>query len=360
MAPEQSAISNPQSAINPAAVPDRYSRQVMFPGIGVEGQRRLMQSHVTLCGCGALGTVLASSLARAGVGHLRVIDRDFLEMHNLQRQVLFDENDVNESLPKAEAAARKLEAVNSSIHIEPVVTDIDHTNILELTKDADLILDGTDNFETRYLINDVAVKTGKPWVYGGCIGSHGQVMTIIPGETPCLRCVIESSPPPGMAPTCETAGILGPTVNIIASLQAAEALKILSGQTAAINRNLIMIDIWDGTFKNLRISGLRDKVDCPTCKRRDFEWLDGRLGSHTTSLCGRNAVQIAHRAADRLSFENLQRQLASLGTVTYNRFMLKFTVDAYEFTVFPDGRAIIKGTNDINKAKTLYAQYIGH
>jgi len=341
-------------------VPDRYSRQSIFPGIGVEGQRRLMASHVTLCGCGALGTVLASSLARAGVGHLRIVDRDFLEMHNLQRQVLFDENDVNEGLPKAEAAARKLEAVNSTIHVEPVVTDIDYTNIIELTKDADLILDGTDNFETRYLINDVAVKTGKPWVYGGCIGSHGQVMTIIPGRTPCLRCVVESAPPPGMAPTCETAGILGPTVNIIASLQAIEAMKILTGQLDALVRELIMIDIWDGTFKKLKIAGLLDTVDCPTCKQRNFEYLDGKIGSHTTSLCGRNAVQIAHRTAEKLSFDQLEKQLAPLGPVTYNRFMLKFDVDGFQFTVFPDGRAIIKGTNDINKARTLYAQYIGH
>jgi adenylyltransferase/sulfurtransferase len=338
---------------------DRYSRQVIFPGIGTEGQRRLIESHVTLCGCGALGTVLASSLARAGVGHLRIIDRDFLELHNLQRQVLFDENDVNEGLPKAEAAARKLEAVNSTVHVQPVVTDIDHTNIIELTHDADVILDGTDNFETRYLINDVSVKLGKPWVYGGCIGSHGQVMTIVPGQTPCLRCVVESAPPPGMAPTCETAGILGTTVNIIASLQATEALKILTGQLDAIVRELIMVDIWDGTFKKLKIAALRDSVDCPTCKQRNFEWLDGKLGSHTTSLCGRNAVQIAHRSAERLSFETLEKQLAPLGPVTYNRFMLKFDVDGYQFTVFPDGRAIIKGTNDVNKARTLYAQYVG-
>ncbi len=346
---------------SPAGTPlDRYSRQMIFPGIGVDGQRRLLASRVTLCGCGALGTVLAGLLARAGVGHLRIVDRDFIELHNLQRQILFDENDVREGLPKAEAAARKLRAINSDIAIESVVTDIDHTNILELTADADLILDGTDNFETRYLINDAAVKQGKPWVYGGCIGSHGQTMTIIPGETPCLRCVIESSPPPGMAPTCETAGILGPTVNIIASLQATEALKILTGQRAAINRDLVMLDVWDNTFKKLKIAGLREATDCPTCKRRHFEWLDGKLGSHTTTLCGRNAVQVAQRTRERLSFESLARQLAPLGSVTHNKFMLKFQADGYDFTVFPDGRAIIKGTNDINKARTLYAQYIGH
>ena len=349
-----------QNSNSPNTVPDRYSRQTIFPGVGVEGQRRLLESHVTLCGCGALGTVLASSLARAGVGHLRIVDRDFLELHNLQRQVLFDENDVHEGLPKAEAAARKLEAVNSTIHVEPVVTDIDHTNILQLTQDADLILEGTDNFETRYLINDVAIKLGKPWVYGGCIGSHGQVMSILPGQTPCLRCVIESAPPPGMVPTCETAGILGPTVNIIASLQATEAIKILTGQLAAVIRELIMVDIWDGTFRKLKIAGLRETVDCPTCKHRNFEWLDGKLGSHTTSLCGRNAVQIAHRTREKLAFDSLEKQLSPLGPLSYNRFMLKFAVDEFEFTVFPDGRAIIKGTNDVNKARTLYAQYIGH
>src|ERR1700687_3839670 len=223
---------------------ERYSRQIRFPGIGEEGQRRLLQSRVTLCGCGALGTVLANSLVRAGVGHLRLIDRDFIETSNLQRQVLFDEQDVAETLPKAEAAARKLEAINSSVHIEPIVTDIDRTNILELVEDADLILDGTDNFEIRYLINDVAVKLGKPWLYGGCIGSHGQTMTILPGETPCLRCVIPAGPAPGEGATCETAGVLSPIVNIIASFQATEALKILVGRRDLINRDLIYVDVW--------------------------------------------------------------------------------------------------------------------
>src|SRR5215470_19348315 len=214
---------------------ERYSRQMRFPGVGEEGQRRLLESHVTLCGCGALGTVLANALVRGGVGHLRLVDRDFIETHNLQRQVLFDEHDVAENIPKAEAAARKLGAINSAVHVEPVVTDIDRTNILELVADADLILDGTDNFEIRYLINDVAVKLGKPWVYGGCIGSHGQTMTILPGETPCLRCVFEQSPGPGEVGTCETAGVLGPIVNIVASYQAAEALKLLAGKKEAIN-----------------------------------------------------------------------------------------------------------------------------
>src|SRR5213593_3112736 len=213
---------------------ERYSRQMRFYGVGEEGQRRLLDSHVTLCGCGALGTVLANALVRGGVGHLRLIDRDFIETNNLQRQVLFDEHDVAENLPKAEAAARKLSAINSSVYIEPVVTDIDRTNIVDLVRGSDLILDGTDNVEIRYLINDVAVKLGTPWVYGGCIGSHGQTMTIVPGETPCLRCVFEAAPAPGEAGTCETAGVLGPIVNVIASLQATEAIKILTGNLDAV------------------------------------------------------------------------------------------------------------------------------
>src|SRR3989454_3963707 len=214
---------------------ERYSRQMRFYGVGEAGQRKLLASHVTLCGCGALGTVLANALVRGGVGHLRLVDRDFIETHNLQRQVLFDEHDVAENLPKAEAAARKLSAINSSVHVEPVVTDIDRTNILGLVEDADMILDGTDNFEIRYLINDVAVKLGKPWVYGGCIGSHGQTMTILPNETPCLRCVFEAAPAPGETGTCETAGVLAPVVHIVATFPAAGAFKILTGRREQIN-----------------------------------------------------------------------------------------------------------------------------
>src|SRR5436309_5088804 len=339
---------------------DRYSRQVRFHGMGEDGQRRLLQARVTLCGCGALGTVLANALVRAGVGHLRLVDRDFIETSNLQRQVLFDEHDVAENLPKAEAAARKLAAINSSVHVDPVVTDIDRTNILELVHDADLILDGTDNFEIRYLINDAAVKLNKPWVYGGCIGSHGQTMTILPGETPCLRCVFEAAPAPGEAGTCETAGVLGPVVNIIASLQATEALKILSGHPEQVNRELVYLDVWDNVYRRIKVAPLLGKVDCPCCRRRRFEWLEGVQGSHTTSLCGRNSVQVAHRSATRLDFGRMAEQLEALGEVSYNRFLLRFEAEGHEFTVFPDGRAIIKGTNDVDKARTLYARYIGH
>lgn len=339
---------------------ERYSRQMRFPGMGRAGQEKLSESKVTLCGCGALGTVLANALVRAGVGHLRLIDRDFIETSNLQRQVLFDEHDVAENLPKAEAGARKLAAINSSVHVEPVVTDIDRTNIMELVEDADLILDGTDNFEIRYLINDAAVKLNKPWVYGGCIGSHGQTMTIIPGDTPCLRCVFEAAPAPGEAGTCETAGVLGPIVNIIASLQATEALKILSGNIDTINRELIYLDIWDNVQRRIKVAPLKGKVDCPCCGQKKFEWLEGEHGAHTTSLCGRNAVQVAHRSATKLNFEDMAKHLETMGKVSYNRFLLKFNVEDYEFTVFPDGRAIIKGTDDIERARTLYARYVGH
>ncbi len=339
---------------------ERYSRQMRFGGIGEKGQAKLQDAKVALCGCGALGTVLANHLVRAGVGLVRIIDRDFIETHNLQRQVLFDEKDVADNIPKAEAAARKLRVVNSAVTVESVVTDIDRTNILGLTQDVDLIMDGTDNFEIRYLINDVAVKFNKPWVYGGSIGSHGQTMTILPGQTPCLRCVFEAAPNPGEAGTCETAGVLAPIVSIIASFQATEALKILTGQLDTINRELLYIDVWENQTRRIKIAPLLGKVDCPCCQRKKFDWLEGDMGSHTTSLCGRNAVQVAHRMASSLNFEEMARHLRTMGAVSFNRFMLKFNVDEYDFTVFPDGRAIIKGTNDIDKARTLYSKYVGN
>jgi adenylyltransferase/sulfurtransferase len=339
---------------------DRYSRQMRFPGIGRDGQERLAAGRVTLVGCGALGTVIANHLARAGLGFLRIVDRDFIEPHNLQRQVLFDEDDVAAGIPKAEAAARKLSRVNSQVAVEPVVTDVDRTNIANLTADADVILDGSDNFEVRYLINDIAVKSGKPWVYGGCIGSHGQTMTILPGETPCLRCVFEAAPGPGEAATCETAGVVAPAVAVVASLQSAEALKLLTGRRDAVNRDLVYVDVWENVYKKIKIAGLKGKVACPCCGAGRYEWLDGRHGATTTSLCGRNAVQVSHRTATPLRFEDLARQLGELGPVNFNKFMLRFDSGEFRFTVFPDGRAIIQGTDDPDKARTLYAQYIGH
>jgi adenylyltransferase/sulfurtransferase len=344
---------------------DRYSRQMRFPGIGKAGQEKLLASRVTLCGCGALGTVLANVLVRAGVGFVRVIDRDFVEPSNLQRQVLFDESDVANNLPKAEAAATKLRQINSSVTVEPVVADINRTNIEDFCKDADLILDGSDNFEIRYLINDVAIKHAKPWVYGGAVGSQGMSMTVIPGETPCLRCVFEAAPAPGETGTCETAGVLAPAVNIVASYQAAEALKLLSGNRAAVNRELLIIDVWENTNRRVKVAPLAGrKGACPCCAGRTFEWLDGLHGTQTTALCGRNAVQVSHRAKGKLDFAYLAGVLKQSGEVSYNKFLLKFRLvengDPYEFTVFEDGRAIIKGTSEPDKARTLYAKYVGH
>ncbi len=344
---------------------ERYSRQMRVPGIGKAGQERIINSRVTLCGVGALGTVLANNLVRAGVGHIRVIDRDFVEPSNLQRQVLFDEADVTNNMPKAEAAVIKMRQINSGVKLEAIVADINRTNIEEFCKDSDLILDGTDNFEVRYTINDVAVKLGKPWVYGGAVGTEGMTMTIIPGDTPCLRCVFEASPGPGEVGTCETAGVLGPAVGVIANMQSAEALKILAGKKETINRELVMLNLWENTYKRVKIAPLMGrKGKCPCCALKQFDWLDGGQGTQTTSLCGRNAVQVTQRAGTKIDFTQLSSQLKSSGTVTSNRFLLKFQVadggDDYEFTVFPDGRAIIKGTDSGERARTLYAKYIGY
>ena len=344
---------------------ERYSRQMRVPGIGKAGQERIMNSRVTLCGVGALGTVLANNLVRAGVGHIRVIDRDFVEPSNLQRQVLFDEADVTNNMPKAEAAVIKMRQINSGVKLEAIVADINRTNIEEFCKDSDLILDGTDNFEVRYTINDIAVKLGKPWVYGGAVGTEGMTMTIVPGDTPCLRCVFEASPGPGEVGTCETAGVLGPAVGVIANMQSAEALKILAGKKETINRELVMLNLWENTYKRVKIAPLMGrKGKCPCCALKQFDWLDGGQGTQTTSLCGRNAVQVTQRAGTKIDFTQLSSQLKSSGTVTSNKFLLKFQVadggDDYEFTVFPDGRAIIKGTDSGERARTLYAKYIGY
>ncbi len=339
---------------------NRYVRQIRFPPVGEEGQRRLQSSTVLLCGCGALGSVLANTLARAGVGRLRIVDRDFLELNNLQRQVLFTEQDVADRLPKAIAAAERLRAINSQIDVVPVVADVEAGNIESFLDGADLILDGTDNFETRYLINDVAVKHGVPWVYGGCIGAEGQTMTILPGETACLRCLMQDAPPPGTTPTCDTAGILGPIVNVIASFQACEAIKILSGHRDAVSRCLTVIQMWDNRVRQVDVSSLRDQVHCPTCRDRRFDWLDGERGSHTAVLCGRNAVQLSFPNRNHISLDALSDQLSGVGEVTRNAFLLRLTVDLYEITVFPDGRAIIGGTDDIAEARNVYAKYIGN
>jgi adenylyltransferase/sulfurtransferase len=339
---------------------DRYVRQMRYPPLGDEGQRRLANSYALICGCGALGSVLANTLARAGVGHLRIVDRDFLQLNNLQRQVLYDEEDVASGLPKAVAAQNRLRRINSQIDIEAFVTDVDHTNITKLVDGVDVILDGTDNFETRFLLNDAAIKLKVPWVYGGCIGAEGQTMTVLPGETPCLRCLIKDAPPPGTTPTCDTAGILGPIVNVVASLQACEAIKILSGNRDAVSRTWNVFELWENRIRQIDLDSLRDHEDCPTCGRHEFPWLDGRRGSHTAVLCGRNAVQLTFpERQTAFSLETLAEQLAGVGKVTRNPFLLRLTVDQYVLTVFADGRAIINGTEDIAEARTVYAKYVG-
>jgi adenylyltransferase/sulfurtransferase len=314
---------------------------------------------VLVCGCGALGSVLANTLVRAGVGAVRIVDRDFVELSNLPRQVLFDEDDVAAGLPKAVAASQKLVRINSAVAIEPVVADLDHTNIERLCEGVDAIVDGTDNFETRFLINDAAVKLGIPWVYGGCLGAEGQTMTILPGVTPCLRCLLHECPPPGSTPTCDVAGVLGPIVGVIASIQAVEALKILSGNRDAVSRYLTVVELWDNRLRQVDVASLRERTDCPTCKRGQFPWLAGKEGSRSAVLCGRNAVQLTHSGAS-LPLEELARKLEGVGQVTRNPFLVRLKVDAYELTIFADGRAIVGGTSDVAAARTLYAKYVGN
>lgn len=339
--------------------PTRYDRQARFAPLGDAGQEQLAKARAFVCGCGALGSVIAETLVRAGVGFVRIVDRDFLELNNLQRQVLYDEQDVADGLPKAIAAANKLRRINSEVQIEPVVADVTFSNIADLATDVDAIVDGTDNFATRFLLNDFAVKHKKPWIYGGCIGAEGQTMTILPGETACLACLMSDVPPPGTTPTCDTAGIIGPIVNVIASIEAAEALKILSGHREAVSRRLTIIDLWDNQVRAVDLARLRDSSDCRVCKHGEFVWLSGERGDSSAVLCGRNAVQLSPAAGTRASLEEIATRLAGVGIVQRNTFLLRLTVGDYILTVFPDGRTIVGGTDDIATAKSLHARYIG-
>ncbi len=338
-------------------IPARYSRQILFEEIGQEGQARLMDARVALVGCGALGTVQASLLVRAGVGHLRIIDRDFVEESNLQRQILFDEEDVRAILPKAVAAEKKLRATNSLVDVEGLVEDLNASSIGRLLSGFDLVLDATDNFDARFLLNDYCVKTATPWIYGACVGSYGLTFPILPGDTACLRCVFESAPPPGLSPTCDTAGVLGPIVGVVASLQAAEALKILSGRRERVSRRISVVDVWEGRQSQIDLPA-REPA-CPCCGKREFPYLEGALGSDTATLCGRNAVQIRRRDGVRLDLDEVARRLVPIGTVEKNRFLLRADIDAYRLTVFADGRAIVSGTTDAAVAKSLYSRYVG-
>ncbi len=320
---------------------------------GENGQKQLSESHAVIVGCGALGTVQAEALARAGIGRLTLVDRDFVEPGNLHRQFLYSEADAEAASPKAIAAATRLRALNSSICIEPQVADLDPRNIQDLCGGAPVILDATDNFETRYLINDYAVSTGTPWVYGGAVGSYGITFTIVPGKTACFRCLYPE-PPAGAQPTCETQGVLSTVTMLIATMQTTEALKLLSGKESALRNTVYTADLWSNAMRE-SASPARDP-ECPACGKNNFEWLDGKHRS-PVSLCGRNAVQIHGDVP--LDLLELARTLEPLGTVRKNDFALRFFADAYELTIFPDGRAIIKGTTDTGVARSLYARYLG-
>ena len=335
---------------------ERYNRQMLFGPLGRSGQERLARARVLVAGCGALGSVVASTLVRAGVGLTRIVDRDFIELNNLQRQVLFTEADVAAGLPKAVAAAHALQAVNSQVAIEPVVADLTADTIEAQLDGIDLVVDGLDNFAGRYLVNDACVKHGRPWVYAAVVASYGMVMPVRPGEGPCFRCVFPEPPPPGQAQTCDTAGVLGPAVNVIASLAAMEAIKILidAPRTAA---GLLAVDVWQNTFERLPLPP-QDPA-CPACGARRFEFLEAWAPQTSTALCGRDAVQVRVQPGTALVLPALAARWQGLGEVTANDYLARLRVNGYELTVFPDGRAIIKGTQDETVARTLYARYVG-
>ena len=334
---------------------ERYSRQILLSAIGTEGQKRLRSARIAVVGCGATGSVVSGLLARAGVGKLVIIDRDYVEASNLQRQSLFDEADAAESIPKAIAAARKIAAFNSDIVVEPCVDDLTPANIDSLLGGVQLVLDGTDNFETRYLLNDYSIKNSIPWIYMAAVASYGVTLNVLPGTTACLACIFPD-PPQGTIETCETAGVLGPVVNMIAAIGAAEAIKILVGAEEKIRRTLLSFDIWEN--ERAEMAARNPRSGCRACGEHDFIHLAGESRPHIT-LCGRNSVQI-HERNRPIDFREIGKRLHPHGTVRHNDFVLKFWRNPYEMTLFPDGRAIIKGTTDTAIARSLYARYVGN
>jgi molybdopterin/thiamine biosynthesis adenylyltransferase len=336
---------------------ERYSRQILFAGIGEEGQRRLVGSRALIIGCGALGSAQAEALARAGVGRLRLVDRDFVEASNLQRQTMFTESDARERLPKAVACVNRIALINSEIQAEAEVLDVNHTNVERLVKDCDVVLDGTDNFATRYLINDACVKHRVDWIYGAAVGSYGVTMTVRPHVTPCLRCVFEEAPPAGSAQTCDTAGVIMPIISIVAAVQVSEALKLLTGKTETLHNSLMQFDVWSNEWR--RIALKRPSAECPACGRGEFETLEAESGEFAAVLCGRNAVQVSPPKPTRLDLDTLSERLRALGEVKANDYLLRFRAGDYELTVFQDARSIIRGTDDVTTARALYAKYVG-
>jgi molybdopterin/thiamine biosynthesis adenylyltransferase len=337
---------------------ERYSRQILFNGIRAEGQQRLRQSRALIVGCGALGSAQAESLARAGVGLLRIADRDFVEASNLQRQTMFTERDASERMPKAIAAANHIREINSDIVVEPEIIDVNHSNIEQLVKDCEVVLDGTDNFATRYLINDACVKHEINWIYGAAVGSYGVTMTIQPHQTPCLRCVFEEAPPAASAPTCDTAGVIMPIISVVAAVQVTEALKLLTGQTESLHGSLMQFDVWRNEWR--KINPGSPSPDCLTCGRGVFEALDATSNEFAAVLCGRNAVQISPAQLIQVDFEQLAERLRPTGEVKFNDYLLRFRTGEFEMTVFQDARSIIRGTSEIKTARSLYAKFIGN
>lgn len=359
---------------------DRYQRQMLLAGIGEDGQRRLLDSTILLLGCGALGSVAADLLSRAGVGHLVIVDRDVVELTNLQRQVLFDEADVAAGMPKAEAAKQHIACNNADVRVTAIVDDINHTNIARFAENADVLVDGLDNFETRYLANDLAVKRGIPYVYGAAVGTTGMAFTVLPhgaGDypwesapggnfaTPCFRCLFEEPPPAGATPTCDTVGVLASATGIVAGFQVAETLKILTGAFDKVRRTILNLDLWENDVMQLGTASAYEKGDCPCCRHRQFEYLDGKAGSSTMTLCGRNAIQLRQKdPVDALDLAAIAARLRSHGAVSVNEFLLSAEINDgdrdFEITLFADGRAIIKGTQEARVARAVYSKFIGN
>ncbi|HKR02345.1 MAG TPA: ThiF family adenylyltransferase [Pyrinomonadaceae bacterium] len=337
---------------------ERYSRQILFDGIGEAGQQRLLDSRVVIIGCGALGTAQSEALARAGVGRLRLVDRDFIESSNLQRQTMFTESDARDRLPKAIACANHLAEINSEIRIEPEIADVNNSNIERLIQGCDLVLDGTDNFTTRYLINDACVKHGINWVYGAAVGSYGVTMTVRPRVSPCLRCIFEEAPPAASAPTCDTAGVIMPIISVVAAVQVSEAIKLLTGQADKLHNSLMQFDIWHNEWRRIKLDS--PLPECQTCGLARYDLLEAEASDFAVSLCGRDAVQVNPRRSTEVDLPALAARLSGAGKVQVNPYLLRLSAGDYELTVFQDARAIIRGTDDVPTARSLYARYVGN
>ncbi len=337
---------------------ERYSRQILFPEIGSAGQEKLLNSRVLLIGCGALGASHAEMLSRAGVGRLRMVDRDFVEFTNLQRQTLYRESDAADRVPKAVAAKARIAEINPSIDVEAIIADVNHSNVESLIDGSDLVLDGSDNFQVRYLLNDACVKHRKTWIYGAAVSSYGTTMTVIPGETPCLRCIFNEMPDAGSGPTCETAGVIMPIIATVAAVQVAEALKILVGDMGSLHGSLLQFDIWANDRQRIKLG--KPNADCQCCGRHIYDFLDAESPEFSAVLCGRDAVQIVPPTPIDLDLSSLADRLRRITDVKQNEYLLRFVSGPNEVTVFRDGRAIVKGTDDVSLARSLYAKYIGN